>query len=225
MGEIALGKIAGKYAGLIEEQLRLKTLLSEMPLKRPVRFVAGADVSVSLFSKTGFGGIVVLDITEGLKVVDKAVVRSEIAVPYIPGLLGFREVPLLEKAYRLLKITPDVMIVDAQGKAHPRGFGSACHLGVVLGAPTIGCAKTLLCGEYEEPALKKGSKSPLIFGGKIVGYALRTKDGTKPVFVSAGNLVALGDCAEVVLKTTVKYRLPEPSRLAHILVNEERKRA
>ncbi len=215
----------GVYKTAVLEQRRLLAMLEERPISKPARFVGGADVSSSMFSKTGFGGIVVLDLENKMKLADSAVVKREIDFPYIPGLLGFREVPVLSAAYGLLKIEPDVMIVDAQGVAHPRGFGAAAHLGVILGVPTIGCAKSRLCGEYEEPGAEKGSSSPLTLDGKEIGRVLRTKTNVKPLFISRGHLVTLQDCVNVVMSSLTKYRLPEPSRQAHQLVNEFRKRS
>jgi len=115
------------------------------------------------------------------------------------------------------------MIVDAQGVAHPRGFGAAAHLGVVLGVPTIGCAKSRLCGEYEDPGMEKGSSTPLNLDGKEIGRVLRTRTNVKPLFISRGHLVTLQDCLTVVMSSLTKYRLPEPIRLAHQLVNEFRR--
>ena len=199
-------------------------MLEERPLSKPVRFVGGADVSSSMFSKTGFGGIVVLDLQDNMALADNAVVKREIDFPYIPGLLGLREVPILAEACGLLKIKPDVIIVDAQGVAHPRGFGAAAHLGVVLGIPTIGCAKTRLCGEHEEPGIEKGGSTSLTLDGKEMGRVLRTKTDVKPLFISRGHLVTLADCVEVVMASITRYRLPEPTRKAHELVNDFRRR-
>ena len=213
----------GVYKNAVLEQRRLLAMLEERPISKPARFVGGADVSSSMFSKTGFGGIVVLDLENKMKLADSAVVKREIDFPYIPGLLGFREVPVLSAAYGLLKIKPDVMIVDAQGVAHPRGFGAAAHLGVVLGVPTIGCAKSRLCGEYEDPGMEKGSSTPLNLDGKEIGRVLRTRTNVKPLFISRGHLVTLQDCLTVVMSSLTKYRLPEPIRLAHQLVNEFRR--
>jgi deoxyribonuclease V len=217
-----MAKIELKYQWALDEQARLLRLLEEKALPGNARYIGGADVSNSLFSKTGFAGFVVLDLANNLEVIDKAFIKEGMEFPYIPGLLGFREVPLLEKAYALLRIKPDITIVDSHGIAHPRGFGAAAHLGVVLGIPTIGCAKTILCGNYEDPAKEKGSKSSLVYKGKEVGAVLRTKNNVNPVFISRGNLVTLDDCINIIMRTVTKYRLPEPIRLAHILVNEER---
>lgn len=214
----------GVYEQAVMEQKRLLGMLEERPLSKPVRFVGGADVSSSMFSKTGFGGIVVLDLQNNMALTDKAMVKREIDFPYIPGLLGFREVPILAAASGLLKIKPDVIIVDAQGVAHPRGFGAAAHLGVVLGIPTIGCAKTRLCGEHKEPGIEKGDSTPLTLGEKEIGRVLRTKTYVKPLFISRGHLVTLADCVEVVMNSLTKYRLPEPIRQAHRLVNDFRRR-
>ena len=211
------------YSDLINLQKEMRKLVIEKPLNKKMRFIAGADVSIEKFSKIGFGGIVVLDLENKLEIIDSSVVSDEIEIPYIPGLLGFREVPILLKAYSKLKVTPDLIIVDGQGKIHPRGFGLACHLGVELNCPTVGCAKSLLCGTFEQPLKVRGSKSPVIFKEEIVGYALTTKDNVKPVFISIGNLVTLDEAVEIILKVTPKYRLPDPIREAHKIVNEKRK--
>ncbi len=213
----------GVYEKALLEQKRLLGMLKEKPLPKKIRYVGGADVSNSMFSKTGFGGIVVLDLGNRLEVVDKAALKEDIDFPYIPGLLGFREVPVLAAAFGLLKIKPDVIIVDAQGVAHPRGFGAAAHLGVVLGVPTIGCAKSRLCGEHEDPGSEKGGSAPLTLEGKEIGRVLRTKTDVKPLFISRGHLVTLADCVEVVMLSLTRYRLPEPTRKAHELVNDFRR--
>lgn len=211
------------YSDLIKLQEEMRKLVIEKPLNKKIRFIAGADVSTEKFSKIGFGGIVVLDLENKLEIIDSSVVSDEIEIPYIPGLLGFREVPILLKAYSKLKVKPDLIIVDGQGKIHPRGFGLACHLGVELNCPTIGCAKSLLCGTFEQLLKIRGSKSPVIFKEEIVGYALTTKDNIKPIFISIGNLITLDEAVEIILKVTPKYRLPDPIREAHKIVNEKRK--
>ncbi len=210
------------YSDLIKLQKEMRKLVTEKLLNKKVRFIGGADVSTTKFSKIGFGGIVVLDLENKLEFVDSSVVSDEIEIPYIPGLLGFREVPILLKAYSKLKIKPDLIIVDGQGKIHPRGFGLACHLGVELNCPTIGCAKSHLCGSFEQPPKIRGSKTPIILKEEIVGYALITKDNVNPVFVSVGNLITLEESVKIILNTSPEYRLPEPIRKAHRIVNEIR---
>lgn len=138
---------------------------------------------------------------------------GEISFPYIPGLLSFREipplVPILERAPR-----PDLIIVDGHGIAHPRGFGLACHLGIITGVPTIGCAKNLLVGTCRSPGQARGDKTPLTYDGKIVGYALRSREGCKPLYISPGHLLDPEEAVKGVLMCLKGYRLPEPTRIA-----------
>jgi deoxyribonuclease V len=129
------------------------------------------------------------------------------------------------EAIKKLSVKPDVFIFDGQGIAHPRGVGIATHVGVLLGISTIGCAKSVLCGTYKEPGIEKGSWTPLIYNGKKVGVALRTRSGVKPVFVSVGNKIELGQCIEIVLNCCTKYRLPEPIRKAHAVAGEEMRKS
>jgi deoxyribonuclease V len=150
----------------------------------------------------------------GLEVLEQVIVHESVPFPYIPGLLSFREIPPLLSAWRQLKTAPDVIIVDGQGVAHPRRFGIASHLGLVLGVPTIGCAKSRLCGEYEEPGPRRGDWSSLIHQEETVGAALRTRDGCNVVYVSTGHRIALESAISVVLACAPRYRLPEPQRLA-----------
>jgi deoxyribonuclease V len=140
----------------------------------------------------------------------------------VPGLLSFREVPPLLEAWEKLKTKPDVLMLDGQGIAHPRRFGIACHIGVLLGWPTVGCAKSILVGKYGELGLEAGSRSALIDKGEQVGVALRTKNKVAPVYVSPGHLMDLDSAVDLVLRSTSKYRLPETTRQAHLLVNRLR---
>ena len=173
------------------------------------KLVAGADVSYR-----GDVAKAVFVVMKGLEVLEQVVVHESVPFPYIPGLLSFREIPPLLSAWRKLKTAPDVIIVDGQGVAHPRRFGIASHLGLVLGVPTIGCAKSRLCGEHEEPGPKRGDWTPLTHQGERVGAALRTRDGCNVVYVSTGHRVALESAISVVLACAPRYRLPEPQRLA-----------
>lgn len=208
---------------LANRQIFLRKKLKEISPNKNFRFIGGADVSTFKFKNVGYGAIVVMDIEEKMRIVDYCVIEDKIDFPYIPTLLAFREVPILKKAFKKLKIIPDVIIVDGQGKIHPRGFGLACHLGVELNISTIGCAKSLLCGEFKEPPLKKGSKSRVYFKNQVVGYALRTKDNIKPIFVSVGNLITIEESIDVIFRCLTKYRLPEPIRNAHALCSLKRR--
>jgi deoxyribonuclease V len=180
------------------------------------RVVAGADVSY----KDDVARAVVV-IMKDLELFEKVVVDEEVPFPYIPGLLSFREIPPLLSAWRKIRTTPDVVIVDGQGIAHPRRFGVASHLGLVLDLPTVGCAKSLLCGDYEEPSAKRGSWSPLVHREETVGAALRTRDGCNVVYVSTGHRISLESAISVVLACAPRYRLPEPQRLADRLTKQK----
>jgi endonuclease-3 related protein len=156
---------------------------------------------------------------------EEAHASAKAPFPYIPGLLAFREGPIVLRAFRKLKTMPDVVLMDGHGIAHPRGFGLASHMGVLLGIPTVGCAKTVLVGEFKEPAKRRGSQSSLVYKNAEVGRALRTKDGIKPIFVSVGHMVSLDKALNIALECCTKYRLPEPTRRAHMLVNKIRREA
>ena len=179
------------------------------------RFIAGVDISVNRVHGTGTGAAVVLNYPE-LELVESKIVSGKLNLPYVPGLLSFRESPLILKACEGLIVTPDIIIVDGQGIAHPRRMGLASHLGLFLNVPTIGCAKSRLCGEHEEPGIEVGSYAKLVDGGEVIGVALRTRHGVKPVYVSIGHKVDLQTAIQWVLACCRGYRLPEPARLAHL---------
>src|SRR5262249_3199279 len=144
----------------------------------------------------------------------------ETRFPYVPGLLSFREAPALIDAFARVQNQPDVVLFDGQGIAHPRGLGIASHLGLFLEVPTVGCAKSLLYGHYQDPGPKAGALSPLKSRtGDVVGQVVRTKDKVKPLFISAGHRIDLGSAVRVALEMCRGYRLPEPTRLAHQYVN------
>jgi len=150
-----------------------------------------------------------------MNVVEVARVGEKIKFPYVPGLLSFREIPLLAKAFETLRSKPDLVIVDGQGMAHPRRFGLASHLGLLLDLPTIGCAKSRLCGEHMLVGDKAGSYAELTDHRQVIGSVVRTKIGTKPVYVSVGNKIGLAGAVDWVLRCCRGYRIPEPTRLAH----------
>jgi deoxyribonuclease V len=203
-----------------EMQLRLsKKLILEDTLPTNVGYVAGVDVAY--LEDTSVCAVAVLD-ADTLSQVEVQVARVQTRFPYIPTLLSFREIPPAYSAIKKLHIEPDVFMVDGQGFAHPYGLGFASHLGLILDKPTVGVAKSLLCGEAEQSA--EGGWAPLMYKGKVVGAEVVTKRGTKPVYVSVGHRVSLKRAAEIVLECTGKYRLPEPIRRAHIAAGEEKRK-
>ena len=179
------------------------------------RLIAGVDVSLRRETGMGRGAVVVLSYP-GLDLVEVKVVNDRVDFPYVPGLLSFREAPLILAACESLTVTPDLIMVDGQGVAHPRRIGLACHLGLFLDTPTIGCAKSRLCGSHEEPGAAAGSYADLVDGSEIIGAVLRTRAGVKPVYVSVGHKVDLPTAIHWVLACCRGYRLPEPTRLAHM---------
>lgn len=207
-------------------QKELRTEVRLVPLAGEPALVGGCDVSMNRFAKEGFAGFVTLSFPE-LALLDHAVVKDAIPFPYVPGLLSFREIPMLLKAWERLRTKPDVLLVDGIGIAHPRRLGIASHLGLMLGIPTIGCAKSVLTGQYEEPGNTPGDWSSLRDPktGETIGAAVRTKAGVKPMFISPGHLIPLEESVDLVLRCVRRHRLPEPTRLAHDTMNEYRIRA
>lgn len=185
-----------------------------------VRYVAGADVSTQ--DGMAYATVVVLDFP-GLSVVEAQGFEAPLEFPYVPGLLSFREMPSLLGALEKVETAVDVVVLDAQGLAHPRRIGLASHVGLFLDVPTVGCAKTVLVGKFEEPGMEKGNATDLVHRGEVVGKAVRTRDGVSPVYVSVGNGVDLGSSVELVLSCCTKYRLPEPTRQAHNAANRLRR--
>jgi len=210
-----------KTAVAIQQELRGRLVLEDR-MTRDIRVVAGADISCTRGDDRVYAAVVLLD-AESLYVVEEATYCGRTSFPYIPGLLSFREGPALLQAFGKLRGRPDVVLFDGQGIAHPRGFGLAAHLGLVLDVPAVGCAKTRLTGSFEEPGVRRGQFSPLVHDGRVIGSVLRTKDRVKPVFVSPGHRVGQERAVEIVLQCSRRYRIPEPTRQAHILVNKMRK--
>ncbi len=178
-------------------------------------FIAGVDISAPKADGTATGAAVVIQYPE-LRLVEAKTVHGVLGFPYIPGLLSFRESPLTLAACEQLTVTPDLILVDGQGIAHPRRVGLASHLGLLLDRPAIGCAKSLLCGKHEMPGETPGSYAEVIDQGETIGAALRTKPGVKPVYVSIGHKLDLETAIYWVLELCHGYRLPEPVRLAHL---------
>jgi deoxyribonuclease V len=185
--------------------------------------IAGADVSCNRFGHVIVAGVVVWRATDGA-VLERRSVVAEVDFPYIPGLLTFREAPATIRAFRKIRLRPDIVLIDGHGFSHPRRIGLASHVGLWLGVPTVGCAKTRLCGTFEPPAVKFGASQPLTDHGEVVGAVVRTKPRAHPLFVSTGNLINTAGAVKAVLTAIRGYRLPEPTRLAHLFVNEERRK-
>jgi deoxyribonuclease V len=183
--------------------------------------IAGCDIAYHLTEPRLFAAVVVLKAAD-LSVVEEAVVTREVTFPYIPGLLSFREIPALLAAFRELRHAPDVVMLDGQGIAHPRRFGLACHLGLWLDRPCVGCAKSRLVGDYSEPGLLAGDAAPLTIAGEEVGAVVRSAAGAKPVFVSPGHRIDVASATAVVRATLSGYRHPTPTRAAHMASNRRR---
>lgn len=202
------------YHDALAIQAALRRRLRLKPLRRAPRLVAGADVAYSRASHRMYAAVVVLELPT-FEVVETAHSVSMARFPYIPGLFSFREIPPLLRAFRRLKSDPDAILFDGQGLAHPRRFGLACHAGVLLARPSLGCAKSLLVGKHAVVGPARGDRADLVHEGEVVGAALRTRSRVKPVYVSAGHRIDLASAIGLVLATARQFRLPEPVRLAH----------
>ncbi len=198
-------------------QRRLASLVRQAPLAGTPRLVAGLDAAFTPDDRHCLAAVVLWDLREQ-RVIEQHVAVRRLKFPYVPGLLSFREGPAVLAALRKLQTPPDVLIYDGHGLAHPRRCGIACHLGVLLQRPTIGCAKSRLIGTHRLPGPRRGSVAPLMDDGEVIGSVLRTQDGINPVFVSVGHLIDLRGARRIVLACAIRYRLPEPTRLADQLV-------
>ncbi|MSQ32850.1 MAG: deoxyribonuclease V [Dehalococcoidia bacterium] len=196
-----------------EVQRRLASQVERGDRLGPVALVDGTDISVQRAERRGRAAIVLLSYP-GLEVTEVALAEGPLTFPYIPGLLSFREAPLLLAAAEKLQAVPDLLVVDGQGLAHPRRCGLACHLGLLLDLPTIGCAKSRLIGQHAEPGPSEGDLAPLEDGDEVIGAAVRTREGTRPVYISTGRTVQATAIAWTV-RLGRGYRIPEPTRLAH----------
>lgn len=204
----------------VEFQRKLIEKISFVPTNNHIKLIAGVDASYK--KEYIIGGIVILKYPE-LIILDRDFIISKVSFPYIPGLLTFREAPVLLKLFKKIKWNPDIIFFDGQGYAHPRKMGIATHIGLFLDQPTIGCAKSRLTGEYSKPGNEKGSYSLLYDKGMVIGAVLRTRDNVKPIFVSPGNHMNLKKAIKITLSCTTSYRIPEPVRQADLFVNKIKK--
>ncbi|MER3417299.1 MAG: endonuclease V [Gemmataceae bacterium] len=207
-------------AAALALQRELAPRINRRPGLRRWSLVAGTDVAFGRHSPEAIGGVVIWSANGDI--VERAVARQQVQFPYVPGLLSFRELPVLLAAFQQIREVPDVVLADGHGYAHPRRFGLACHLGLWLDIPTIGCAKSILVGRHGELGPAAGCTAPLVEGRDIVGMALRTRHGVRPVYVSVGHRINLAAAVRVVLACCRGRRLPEPLRLAHHLVTQAR---
>ncbi|MBI5834707.1 MAG: endonuclease V [Armatimonadetes bacterium] len=202
-------------AQAVDQQLALRAAVRTEPLDiAKVRLVAGADISYRRWDEDLRVAITVVSLPD-LALAEVVTLTTRSPFPYVPGLLSFRELPPLLAAWQQLRVRPDALLCDGHGRAHPRRFGLACHAGLTLDLPSVGCAKSVLVGRAEPPGDWRGATSELRLDGEVIGRALRTRAGVKPVYVSVGHRVTLDDAVALVLACQRKYRLPEPTRLAH----------
>jgi len=203
-------------------QRRLASRIIRTGTVRRPRWIAGADAAYASDGQC----VAAAALWDGLKseVVEQHVVREGVRFPYVPGLLSFREAPAVLRALRRLQIEPDVVLFDGHGYAHPRRFGLASHLGLLIDRPSLGCAKSVLVGECTALEPERGSTAPLVHGDERIGTVLRTRPGLKPVYVSVGHRISLRAAVRITLACCGRFRLPEPTRLADRLVTRERTR-
>lgn len=210
-------KVSPKQAILLQKKLasrvERKNRLGE------VRYVAGADLAFSVDGKRAIAAIILFEFPS-LKILQKVYATSPLTFPYVPGLLTFREGPALARAWKKLKIKPDLIFFDGQGFAHPRRMGIASHMGLILGVPSIGCAKSRLCGEETAPGFSRGKWTPLKDKEEVVGVVLRSRDGVKPIYVSIGHRVDLKTAVTWTLACHDGTRIPKPTREADRYVRE-----
>ena len=211
------------FAEAIALQRELAGRVKSSPALDQFETIAGADVSCNRWSPTLYASVVVLRMPD-LTVIEERTATVDSTFPYRTGLLSFREAPALLTAFRRLKTQPDVVMIDGHGFAHPRRFGIASHLGLWLGIPCFGCAKTRLIGHYAEPEDESGAATQLLAGGETIGCVLRTKPRCRPLFVSVGHQIDLASAVNITTQTARRYRIPEPTRLAHERVNAYRRR-
>jgi deoxyribonuclease V len=209
-------QVTTQEAIAIQEGLRLQVITEDR--FEPLQSVAGVDVGFEEGGTITRAAVVVLSYP-GLETLETSVARRPTTFPYVPGLLSFREAPAVLEALDRLSLLPDLLICDGQGLAHPRRFGLACHLGLCTGLPSVGAAKSRLIGQHEPVGEQRGAWQPLTDSEQVIGAALRTRPGARPLYVSIGHRVSLETAVRLVLSCTLAYRLPEPTRRAHHLAS------
>ncbi|MBC8505678.1 MAG: deoxyribonuclease V [Anaerolineales bacterium] len=208
-----------KDAIQLQEQLRTRVISSSLA-DESIQYVAGIDVGFPRNREIAHAAIVLLKYPS-MELVDQGLAELPVSMPYVPGLLSFREIPVILAALEEITLTPDLLITDSQGIAHPRRFGLACHLGVLLDMPAIGCAKSILVGKHSTLRKMRGSTADLVDNGETIGSVVRTRDGVKPVYISIGHRVDLTSAVRIILNCGSGYRLPEPTRWAHKLASKK----
>jgi deoxyribonuclease V len=205
-------------------QLRLRRSFEPLDRLPPIEYVAGADVALDLGRNVAIAGVIVYKFPEMVES-ERVWAQRRLTFPYVPGLLSFREIPVLLRAFAKLYRAPDLIFYDGHGYAHPRRFGIACHLGVLLDCPTIGCGKSILVGSPEEPAASPGSWAPLLDQGEMIAAVLRTREATKPVYISQGHRISLERAVEFARAVSSGFRIPRPTREADHFVEEVKRLA
>ena len=196
----------------MQGEVAVRVEVPDAPVPAPAT-VAGLDVSYEVGSDRVVAAAVVVEV-DGGRIVEEVLVEGRAEFPYVPGLLAFRETPLLLRALDRLATAPDLLLCDGQGIAHPRRCGLACHLGVLTGLPAVGCAKNHLVGEHTGPGPRRGDRAPLVEDSTVLGHVLRTQDGVRPVYVSPGHRIGTAQATDLVLALSPSYRLPDPVRRA-----------
>jgi len=210
--------LSASEAVKLQKKLAKRIICKGRPKK--IDCIAGADLAYEKSRQLGFCAVILFSYP-GLNILDTCFSHDTVEFPYIPGLLTFREGPLFLKTFKKIKTKPDVIIFDGQGIAHPRKLGIAAHMGLFLNIPTIGCAKSKLYGSYDEPGTDKGAESLLYDkSNSPIGTVLRTRKNVKPVFISPGHKIGIKESKEIIMNCVIKYRIPEPVRIAHIEVGK-----
>jgi len=212
--------LAPREAMRLQESLRERVELNDR--FGDIHYVAGADMAFDPATEVAFSGVIVYRFP-GLEEVERRMARRKLRFPYVPGLLSFRECPILLAAFARLETEPDLILIDGHGRAHPRRFGIACHMGILFDKPTIGCAKSRLVGEHEEPRERAGATAPLMLEGERLGVALRTRDHVRPIYVTTGHRVSLDSAVGLVSQCLDGFRIPKPTREADHYVRDLRR--